>query len=321
MTVPTVAPGLGNAMGMLYDAMRANVPLLVTAGDQDLSFNVTEPLLAGDLVAMATPLCKFATRITRIEDLPRVLHRAVKTAMAAPRGPVFIALPGDVLMSSATNLDLLKPTIIPSMQRGDLAAIKHACELILASENPVIICGDAVTQSDAVKELVQFAETVGCKVYDETVCSQAAFPSSHPLYAGSLMRQSAAVQKVMSEHDLCISIGGDMWVKIAGGTCVAHPSTGTHVSTSFRPNNPQVHAFLTTPTKRRMPPAQLLRPRPPRPLQDQNNPPRHRRQGNREKLARRRRHPCRTESRVAGNERDLERTRDQDQECGSSAEA
>ena len=30
-----VAPGLGNAMGMLYDAMKANSPVLVTAGQQD----------------------------------------------------------------------------------------------------------------------------------------------------------------------------------------------------------------------------------------------------------------------------------------------
>lgn len=198
-------------MGMLYDAMRANVPLLVTAGDQDLSFNVTEPLLAGDLVAMATPLCKSATKVTRLEDLPRVLHRAVKTALAHPRGPVFIALPGDVLMSSTENLDLLRPTHIPQMIRGDRSAIEQACEMIARAKNPVIMTGDAVTQSDAVKELVEFAELVGCKVYDETVCSQAAFPSSHPLYAGAFMRQSAAVQKALEEHDLLISIGGDLF--------------------------------------------------------------------------------------------------------------
>ena len=35
-----VAPGLGNAMGMLYDAMKANSPVLVTAGQQDLEYIV-----------------------------------------------------------------------------------------------------------------------------------------------------------------------------------------------------------------------------------------------------------------------------------------
>ncbi|MFY9759334.1 MAG: thiamine pyrophosphate-binding protein, partial [Xanthobacteraceae bacterium] len=40
-----VAPGLGNAMGMLYDAMKANSPVLVTAGQQDTEYLVTEPVL------------------------------------------------------------------------------------------------------------------------------------------------------------------------------------------------------------------------------------------------------------------------------------
>ncbi|HXA70015.1 MAG TPA: thiamine pyrophosphate-binding protein, partial [Stellaceae bacterium] len=33
-----VAPGLGNAMGMLYDAKKAGSPILVTAGQHDQSF-------------------------------------------------------------------------------------------------------------------------------------------------------------------------------------------------------------------------------------------------------------------------------------------
>ena len=43
------APGLGNAMGMLYDAMKANAPVLVTAGQQDLEFVIEEPVLVTDL--------------------------------------------------------------------------------------------------------------------------------------------------------------------------------------------------------------------------------------------------------------------------------
>ena len=39
-----VAPGLGNAMGMLYDAQKSSAPILVTAGQHDQSFNATEPI-------------------------------------------------------------------------------------------------------------------------------------------------------------------------------------------------------------------------------------------------------------------------------------
>src|SRR2546426_5410817 len=48
-----VSPGLGNPMGMLYDAMKSGAPLLLTAGQHDQSFTVTEPILWADLPPIA----------------------------------------------------------------------------------------------------------------------------------------------------------------------------------------------------------------------------------------------------------------------------
>src|SRR6516165_10586835 len=92
-----VAPGLGNAMGMLYDAQKAGSPLLVTAGQHDQSFNATEPILWADLPTIARPLVKWAAEVQRLADLPRLIHRAAKTALAPPTGPAFLSLPGDIL--------------------------------------------------------------------------------------------------------------------------------------------------------------------------------------------------------------------------------
>src|SRR5262245_25210515 len=54
-----VAPGLGNAIGMLYGALRANSPLVVTAGQQDTRLRLSDPVLGHDLVAMAQPVTKW----------------------------------------------------------------------------------------------------------------------------------------------------------------------------------------------------------------------------------------------------------------------
>ena len=51
-----VAPGLGNAIGMMYGALKANSPLIVTAGQQDTRLRLRDPLLSHDLVAMAAPV-------------------------------------------------------------------------------------------------------------------------------------------------------------------------------------------------------------------------------------------------------------------------
>ena len=103
------APGLGNAMGMLYDAQKAGSPILVTAGQHEQRFNFTEPLLWADLPAIARPFVKWSEEVRRLEDLPRAIHRAAKTALAPPTGPVFLSLPGDILTDSA-DLDLGTPT-------------------------------------------------------------------------------------------------------------------------------------------------------------------------------------------------------------------
>src|SRR6267142_1658877 len=112
-----VTPGLGNAMGMLYDAQKAGAPILVTAGQHEQSFSATEPILWADLPALARPLVKWASEVARLADLPRLVHRAAKTALAPPTGPVFLALPGDILKATG-ELDRMAPTRVAPRLRG-----------------------------------------------------------------------------------------------------------------------------------------------------------------------------------------------------------
>src|SRR5688572_25096829 len=79
-----VSPGLGNSMGMLYDAQKAGTPMLLTAGQHDQSFTVTEPILWSELPPVAQPFVKWTTEARRLEDLPRLVRRAVKTALSQP---------------------------------------------------------------------------------------------------------------------------------------------------------------------------------------------------------------------------------------------
>jgi benzoylformate decarboxylase len=205
-----VAPGLGNAMGMLYDAVKAGAPILLTAGQQDLEYLVTEPVLSADLATLARPFVKWSAEVHRIEDLPRLVHRAAKTALAPPTGPVFLSLPGDILKAEA-DLDLLTPTRVAPRVRGDAAAVAAAGALLAQAKRPVIIAGDAVAQSRAHAELVALAELIGAPVYTEFVPSTASFPATHPLFRGATLRSQAAVRQVLDQYDVLFSVGGDLF--------------------------------------------------------------------------------------------------------------
>ncbi len=121
-----VAPGLGNAMGALYNAKFSNSPIIVTAGQQEQGHGLLEPLLYDPLVPIAQPLVKWAVEPTRVEDLPRIVRRAAKVAMTPPTGPVFISLPGDVLDAEA-DLDLGRSVRIDSATRPSGRDARQAC--------------------------------------------------------------------------------------------------------------------------------------------------------------------------------------------------
>lgn len=207
-----VAPGLGNAMGMLYDAQKSAAPVLVTAGQHEQGFNVTEPILWADLPTLARPLVKWAAEVHRLADLPRMVHRAAKTALAPPTGPVFLSLPGDILMAEG-EVDLSTPTRVAPRLRGDREAIEAAAALLAKSERPVIVAGDAVAQSRAHAELVGLAELIGAPVYAEGVANTASFPASHPLFRGALVRLAPQIRQVLDRHDLLLSVGGDLFTQ------------------------------------------------------------------------------------------------------------
>lgn len=204
------APGLGNAMGMLYNAKKAGAPILVTAGQQDTSIALTEPLLWDDLAVMARPLCKWSFEVSRLEDLPRAVRRAAKVALTPPTGPVFLSIPGDLLTREIDGLDLLAPTRVGTDFAGDAHALGLAAELIARAERPIIFAGDAVPRSDAHAELAAFAEAVGAPVYLEGMANTAAFPASHRLYGGSISRMTPAYRAALEAHDLVISVGADL---------------------------------------------------------------------------------------------------------------
>lgn len=205
-----VTPGLGNAMGMLYDAQKAGSPILVTAGQHDQDFSVTEPILWADLPTLARPLVKWSSEVRRLADLPRLVHRAIKTALAPPTGPVFLSLPADVLKAEG-EVDLGAPTRVAPRVRGDRAALEAAAVRLAKAERPLIITGDAVAYGHALPEVVALAEALGAPVYSELIPSTASFPASHPLYRGTMVRLQPQVRRILEQHDVLFSIGADLF--------------------------------------------------------------------------------------------------------------
>ncbi len=204
-----VAPGLGNAMGALYNAKFSNSPIILTAGQQEQGHGLLEPLLYEPLVPIAQPLVKWAVEVTRVEDLPRILRRAVKVALTPPTGPVFVSLPGDVLEQSA-DLDLGRPVRVDARVRPSDEALKQLAERLLAARNPVIVAGQELASHDAFAEAGELADLLGAPVYGSSVAYGAQFPTGHAAYMGSLTRNQKQVRATLEPYDLLLCLGADL---------------------------------------------------------------------------------------------------------------
>src|SRR5579871_5402216 len=203
-----VAPGLGNAMGSLFNAKFTGTPMILTAGQQEQGHGLMEPVLYGPLVQMAEPLVKWAVEVTRLEDLPRIVRRAAKIATTPPTGPVFISLPGDILNAEA-GIELGRTTRIDTRVKPSDESLQALAARILKAERPVIVAGDEIVKSDALEVAGQLAETLGAPAYQCSTPYGAHFLSESPCFIGALSRSQPQVRDVLAPYDLLIALGAD----------------------------------------------------------------------------------------------------------------
>lgn len=204
-----ISCGLGNAMGMLYNAHCSGTPLLVLAGQQDRRLRLAEPVLTGDTISVARPWTKWAIEVDRADDIPQAVRRAAQVALTPPTGPVFLSLPLDIQMDPVQALDLSAPRIPDRRVRPSLAALQQAAELLATARRPAILAGSRVAESGGHPELAAVADLLGAPILAECGTSHGRLPvaADHPLYQGTLPLWTPEVLNRLSEFDVLLVAG------------------------------------------------------------------------------------------------------------------
>lgn len=174
--------GLGNGIGMLYQARRGGSPLVVLAGDAGVMYDAMDAQMAADLVAMARPVTKYAIRVTHSGSLLRLLRRAIKIAITPPTGPVLVQLPMDILDEECTE-EVIRSTTVETRVLPADDLLNRAVTTLLSATNPLIICGDGVCASGASEALGELALILGAPVYGAN-SSEVNLSFDHPLWGG-----------------------------------------------------------------------------------------------------------------------------------------
>jgi benzoylformate decarboxylase len=200
------SPGIGNAVGALYQAKRGHSPLVVIAGDSGVKYLNMDAQMAADLVAIMEPVTKYATVVYHKDSILRTLRRAIKIAYTPPMGPVYVCLPLDIL--SEINTEEVFPTHFPDTKvLPSSGTIQKFAEILLSAKHPMIFMGDGVGFSNAVEELTNLAELLGAEIHGVDV-GNLNMDTTHPCYIGTTGHMFGFASKPITEKgDVNLIVG------------------------------------------------------------------------------------------------------------------
>ena len=202
--------GLQHATMAMYNAWCDRVPIMVFGGNI-MEANKRAPgaewVHSGvDIAAIVRDFTKWDDQPTTLQHFAESTVRAYKIATTPPMGPVMLALDAELQENPIPDPEGLRipklANVVPP--QGDAAALAEAAKMLVAAQNPLIICDRVARTPDGMGRLVELAETLQCAVLD--LQGRMNFPSRHPL--NQTFRRSV----VLGQADVIIAMEvNDLW--------------------------------------------------------------------------------------------------------------
>ncbi len=201
--------GVGHALGSIFTAYKNQTPLIITAGQQARSILPFEPFLFSDQAAqLPKPYVKWSIEPARAADVPAAIARAYYVAMQPPRGPTFVSIPVDDWERACAPVSA-RP--VSRRMAGDPALLERAAEQLRSARRPVIVVGASVARDDAWDETLTLAEQHQAAVWVSPMSARNSFPERHPLFAGFLPANRAAIVALLQGADLILALGAPVF--------------------------------------------------------------------------------------------------------------
>src|SRR2546426_3261196 len=162
----TSGPGALNLVTGLCTAYMDSVPIIAITGQVNSTQVGRDAFQESDVIGATSSVTKHSYLVTKIDQLPRVIHEAFHIATTGRPGPVLIDICKDVQMADAerVNTEYLE---IPGYKLNghvNLERARRAAKALAGSERPVILAGHGIILSHAEAQLQELAETAATPV-------------------------------------------------------------------------------------------------------------------------------------------------------------
>ena len=210
------APGVGNAVGGIYNAQANKSPLVITAGQQVRPHITIEANLTNrDAVVGPQPYVKWSHEPPRAQEVPGALGRAIHLASLAPRGPVFVSIPMDDWGAEADEDRTVNAIgrAVRGRTGADPNALADLADRLQSAGNPVLIAGPDIDASGGWDAAIALAERQRLPVWASpaTGGSRIGFPENHPQFLGVLPPAIGPLSQTLADHDLLLVVGSSVF--------------------------------------------------------------------------------------------------------------
>jgi benzoylformate decarboxylase len=210
------APGVGNAMGAIFNAQANHSPLLVTAGQQARAqITLQANLTNRDAIRMPHPLVKWSYEPARAEDVPLALAHGAHLAALPPRGPVFVSLPMDDWYAEVDEADAREAIgrTVSGRAVADPEAVRALADRLDSAASPVLVAGPDIDASGGWDDAVALAERQRLPVWATPAPGggRLGFPEDHPNFRGVLPPAIGPVAQTLEGHDLILVLGSSVF--------------------------------------------------------------------------------------------------------------
>src|SRR5678809_864495 len=246
VAMATSGPGATNLVTGIATAMMDSVPMVCITGQVPTKLIGYDAFQETDITGITLPITKHSYLVTRVQDIMPAIKEAFHLAKSGRPGPVLVDITKDAQQArfdwqwDPTPVKLRWHRPKATISKSDLA---KAVDLIKASKRPVILAGQGVLQSGAMREIRQFAERINAPVA-MTLLGLGGFPASHPLSIGMMgMHGEAWVNHAIQEADLLLAFGMRFDDRVTGNLKTYAPhAKKIHVDIDPSEINKNVHA-------------------------------------------------------------------------------
>ena len=221
VAMATSGPGATNLVTGIATAMMDSSPIVCITGQVPSKLIGYDAFQETDIGGITLPITKHNYLVTRVDDIMPAMKEAFHLAKSGRPGPVLVDITKDAQQAS-TEWEWDPSPVRMRGYRPDRPItapdLAKATALIQGARRPVILAGQGVIQSGAMRELMTFAELVDVPVA-LTLLGLGGFPASHPLSLGMMgMHGEAWVNHAIQEADLLMAFGMRFDDRVTGNT-------------------------------------------------------------------------------------------------------